>query len=116
MIDTIAQTLQHYVKAAREERAIHAAVIELARLGHLPFIQHEFTLEDIATSKRIDFYFPDLKIGLECKTSGSTGDVVRQLYTYEPYVAGLILLTTKRHEIGQELFDKPFRQVVPFYA
>lgn len=116
MIDDIARVLgERITSAVTTEAQIHEAVVTLIRNSELPPALHEFRLWDIGKSPRVDFFFTRQRIGLEVKIEGTTGSVVRQLYTYEPYVDGLILLTTKRFAIDQGLFDKPFRQVVLFY-
>jgi hypothetical protein len=46
---------------------------------------------------RIDFYVPDVKIGIELKVKGSPSQVLRQLYRYahSPDISALILLTAR---------------------
>jgi hypothetical protein len=115
-IDEIATVLQiGLTSAIPSERTLHEGVRHLIGAGRLPFAQHEARLEDQGDSPRLDFWFAKERIGLECKIAGNAGQIVRQLYTYEPYVDGLILLTTRRFPIEAELFEKPFRQVVLFH-
>lgn len=115
MIDQIANTIvANVTSAALNENRIHSGIMTLAFRGMVPRLFHEHRFP---TNGRIDFYFPDSKIGLEVKVKGTTGAIVRQLYTYEEdsSIHGLILVTTRRLMIDQELFTKPFRQAVLFH-
>ena len=46
---------------------------------------------------RIDFYVPDVKVGIELKVKGSPSQVLRQLhrYAHSPDISALILLTAR---------------------
>lgn len=116
MIDTIATALQkHLTSAVVNELALHRGIKLMISGGMLPPALHECRLGASLDRPRIDFYFDGYRIGLEVKVAGTAGQIVRQLYTYEPFVDGLILLTTRRLAIDQDLFEKPFRQVVLFH-
>jgi hypothetical protein len=69
----------------------------------------------IQAKSRIDFYLPQLKLGIECKVDGSKSPVARQLIRYanEEQIAGLILVSRKRsHALSRDsLGGKPFRFV-----
>lgn len=115
-IDEIAAVLSKRISArAANEMVLHEAVKELIKNGELPNALYECRLGAMLDTPRVDFYFTREKIGLEVKVAGPAGQVVRQLYSYEKWADGLILMTTKRMAIDQELFEKPFRQVVLFF-
>ena len=46
---------------------------------------------------RIDFYVPDVKVGIELKVKGSPSQVLRQIHRYAhcPDISALILLTAR---------------------
>jgi hypothetical protein len=69
----------------------------------------------ITANDRIDFYLPEVKLGIECKIDGSRSFVSRQLIRYasKASVSGLILVSRRRgHALSRdELVGKPFRFV-----
>lgn len=62
---------------------------------------------------RIDFYLPEWRVGIECKTDGGQSAVYEQLIRYaaHPSIAGLVLVSRRRtHNLGvAALLEKPFR-------
>lgn len=70
---------------------------------------------EIAPGNRIDFYLPNLRVGIECKVDFSHAQVAQQLirYAQSPLVAALVLVSRKRgHALSRDsLGGKPFRFV-----
>ena len=74
--------------------------------------EHRFNARD-----RVDFFLPDEGIAIECKVSGGSAEMIRQLdrYARQESVRGLILVTTKvqhRAMLPPTLQEKPTRAVV----
>ena len=74
--------------------------------------EREFVL---TKSSRVDFYLPDLQIGIECKVGSSMAQVTRQIVRYANHdsIAALILISRKcSHSLTTEtVCGKPFRFV-----
>lgn len=87
--------------------------VELALLQMSDRVSREFRLD----RGPIDFYLPDVQIGIECKIDGSHGQVARQLVDYaaDSKLLGLILVTSKPSHVkghGNFICEKPFA-IVP---
>lgn len=67
------------------------------------------------SKNRIDFWLPEVRIGIECKVAGGLPSVVPQLQRYAQLaqVGGLVLVTKCRQHRGlpPELCGKPLRVV-----
>lgn len=93
-----------YVKALLEsnrlpctdEYKLQKEAAEIFHSGGLKYYP-EFLLEK---RDRIDFFFPDSKVGLECKVKADGGNTNRQLlrYAMTKKVKHLILLTSRPHQ------------------
>lgn len=72
----------------------------------------EFRL-DPKGKDRIDFYFPDSKVGIECKVKAGGGDTNRQLlrYAMTQKVTHLVLLTSRPHESLPAFFEVEGKQI-----
>lgn len=63
---------------------------------------------------RIDFYLPDVGVGVECKVQGSVATVAEQLqrYAQRDEVRGLVLVTRCRaHRLPTTIAGKPLRVI-----
>ena len=76
-----------------EERFQRGVEQALRRHGIVFLREHQLG----APYGRIDFYLPDVKVGIELKVKGSPSQVLRQLhrYAYCPDISALILLTAR---------------------
>jgi hypothetical protein len=112
MNDTLAHLLTmigtYRLRIAREAH-LQADLAEALTAEGITFLrEHRFDRKS-----RIDFWLPELFVGIECKTDGGYGPVIRQCVRYATCdeVQGLILVSRCRsHCINkQELMGKPFR-------
>lgn len=110
-IDDLAQRLRRYRFRCSTELALHVDVGKALALEHY-VSQAEFCL---GSHDRIDFWLPELAIGVECKIDGGPSAVWEQLARYSQHdqVQALILLSRRRaHAIpGDSINNKPFRFV-----
>jgi len=88
----IAQLLRKVSFTGSDEAKLQDALEELFTDEGLNFIrEHKLSERD-----RIDFYFPELRLGVEVKTQGSLALVTRQLHRYalSDHLDSLVLCTT----------------------
>jgi hypothetical protein len=88
------ELLKTYRYSVGSEDSFQRGVEEVLHRHRIPFLrEHQLGRE----YGRIDFYLPDLRLGIELKIKGSPSQVLRQLHRYAqcPDVAALILLTSR---------------------
>lgn len=96
---------------ASDEYKLHRAVGELLTDAGLKYWP-EFRM-DTRGKDRIDFYFPDSLVGMECKVKAGGGDTNRQLlrYALSGKVSELVLLTSRPHENLPAFFEVEGKQI-----
>lgn len=91
--EMICGRLTSYRLSVSTEAALH---VDVDRVLHTiyPLVEHEYDLG--GGHGRIDFYIPELQIGLELKVKGGAALVARQLHRYcqSPKLRALVLVTT----------------------
>lgn len=111
MLDAIAEKIASFRVRFGTEELLQEDIARVLAASGIVFVREHHLSPDC----RIDFYLPELLIGIECKVDGSSSDVSRQLIRYanQPSIHGLLLVTRRRsHELAvRELAGKPFRGV-----
>ena len=111
--DRIAQALlSHRLPLGDEIAAQRTVALVLADIG----VTAEREVQVSGSRGRIDFYVPDLKLGIELKVKGSPSDVARQLqrYAQAPEIDTLMLVTGRaalRSSLPATLAGKPLTVV-----
>lgn len=107
-LEVIAEQIQNYRVRFGTERLLQDDVARVLWAHDVRFLrEHRLDAES-----RIDFYLPDVRIGIECKVDGAPTEVTRQLLRYAafPTIDGLMLVSRRKtHGVtASELAGKPF--------
>jgi hypothetical protein len=107
----LAATLERYRMRSTTEADLHEAIAEVLDANGVGYMR-EYRL---APRDRIDFYCPDLRVGIEAKIAGGTNAVARQIarYCQSDEIGAVILVTSlvKHRNVPQRLRDKEVRVV-----
>lgn len=105
-IEILTDTLSRGRYDLTNEKRVQSGIEEVLRTAGFTFIR-EYRLSE---QDRIDFYFPEAKIGLEIKIKGQALQVCRQLsrYARSNDIATLVLFSTRKFvQIPDTLNNKP---------
>lgn len=113
LLKTVADTLADVAFRGHIEAEMQRAIANRLHWASIPF-EREFRF---SAKDRVDFFLPDEGIAIECKVSGGSAEVVRQLnrYALQKNVNGLLLVTTKMQHaavVPPTLQGKPVRAIV----
>ena len=113
LLKAVANTLADISFDSHVETDMQRVIANRLHWASIPFLrEYRFDARD-----RVDFFLPDEGIAIECKVSGGSAEVVRQLnrYALQKNVTGLLLVTTKMQHaavVPPTLQGKPVRAIV----